>query len=513
MKRNATLAFLALCLFTVDAARGQSTASVTGSISYCTDGQAAGYACGNIDMYANLSSADMQSFFNNDIWGWTDRVQGRDYALVGRSDGVAFVDVTDPVNPVYVGDMLSHDETKSVWRDMKVYKDYMFVVVDGSGANGVQIFDLTQLRNYSGQPIRFNATARYAGVSTAHNIVINEETGYAYVVGSRSSSVNCGPGLHIVDIRNPQQPEFAGCFADTVTGRSRSGYTHDAQCVTYKGPDTEHFGKEICFGANETHVSVADVTNKADPVKLAAANYPDVHYTHQGWLTADHKYFIVDDELDEIFGALTGTRTLIWDVIDLDDPILYKEYFGTTASIDHNQYVHNGYIFQANYSSGLRIIDIQDIKYPEEVAFFDTHPDHDGTGFDGAWSVYPFFESGTIVVNSQPHGLFVLAPTNLRVATASEVEAEIPSQFTLSAAHPNPFNPSTSLTLSLPEAQSITVVAYDLLGRYVALLHSGMLSAGEHSLRFEGGDLPSGSYLVRATSASSVQTQSVTLAK
>ena len=348
----------------------------------------------------------------------------------------------------------------------------------------------------------------------AHNIVIKEDTGFAYAVGS-GGGLQCVRALHMVDIRKPLEPTYAGCCRDANTGRQDRGYTHDAQCVIYDGPDTEHRGKEICFGANETRVSVADVSEKANPISLSSLGYPGARYTHQGWLTEDHKYLILNDEADESFlaglGSLEGTRTLILDVMDLDDPVMHSVYIGPTFATDHNLYVFNNYIFASNYTSGLRIIDIQDITNPVEVGFFDTYPFSDTTGYHGAWSAYPFFESGAIVVNSEPHGLFVLAPTNLRVATASE--AEVPSLFTLSAAHPNPFNPATSLTLSLPEAQSITVAAFDILGRQVAVLHSGMLPAGEHSLLFEGSDLPSGSYLVRALSASSAQTQPVTLAK
>ena len=185
---------------------------------------------------------------------------------------MVFVDVTDPVNPIYVGQLPGHDpQVHNLWRDMKVYKNYMYVTVDGVSTNGVQIFDLTQLRAYSGSPIIFEETAAYEAIKSAHNIAINEETGFAYVVGYRLSNSmvqldQCGGrGLHMLDLQDPVNPTYAGCFADKQTGRSRSGYTHDVQCVIYRGPQAKYRGREICIGSNETHISIADVTDKQNP--------------------------------------------------------------------------------------------------------------------------------------------------------------------------------------------------------------------------------------------------------
>ena len=388
--------------------------SQRGRMTPCTNGRAGYYACQGVDMLSRLSMSDYEAAYVNEVWGWTDPETGREYALAGRSDGVAFVDVTDHIEPVYVGDLLSNRDEVSVWRDMKVYKNHMFVVVDGAGHNGLQVFDLTQLRTFRERPLRFEATAHYDGIRQAHNVAINEASGFAYVTGALSGI--CFYGLHMVDIREPQNPVYAGCFKDTSTGGAGyPGYTHDAQCVMYSGPDSEHLGKEICFGSNVTALSVADVTNKENPAALGRASYPNAAYAHQGWLTEDHRHFIMNDELDEYGGLESFTRMLIWDVSDLDDPVFLAEYSGPATAIDHNLYVDGSKVFAANYTSGLRIIDIEDIGAPTEVAYFDTHPEDDGISFDGAWTAYPYFGSGTIVVSSFPHGLFVLAESGHEV--------------------------------------------------------------------------------------------------
>jgi choice-of-anchor B domain-containing protein len=346
----------------------------------------------------------------NDLWGWTDPETGREYALVGRSDGTSFIDVTDPLRPAYLGDLPMTDSARgSVWRDIKVYKDHAFIVSDGAGPHGMQVFDLTQLRRVSNPPVTFRETAHYYRINSAHNIVINEATGFAYPVGASGGGETCGGGLHMVDVRDPRNPRFAGCFAHPATGRSGSGYTHDAQCVTYQGPDEQYRGREICLGSNETALSIADVTDKDRPRPLASASYPNVAYSHQGWLTDDHRYFYMDDEGDEISGTVSGTRTLIWDVADLDDPVLLAEYVSENRASDHNLYIRDNLMYQSNYVSGLRVLDISDRGRPVPVGHFDTVPwGEDRPGFDGSWSNYPFFKSGVVVVTSGREGVFVL---------------------------------------------------------------------------------------------------------
>ena len=376
----------------------------------CENGRAAQYACDRVDLVSKLEmhQFDAQSLVS-DLWGWTDPVTGTEWALVGHSSGTAFVGLQDPTKPLHAGVLpMTDGATSSVWRDIKVYRDHAFIVADGAGPHGMQIFDLTQLRQLSSPPMTFSATAHYDNVASVHNIVINEETGFAYAVGSNSGGDNCGGGLHMIDIRNPTSPEFVGCFSDSSTGFNQTGYTHDAMCVVYDGPDTEHHGREVCFGANETALSIADVTDKDAPVAIAAARYPDSGYTHQVWLDAAQEYLYMNDELDE-FGSFTQTRTLVWDVKDLDDPIIATEFLGSTAASDHNLYVHGDLLYQSNYRAGLRILNIADRENPTEVAYFDVEPNGgDVPGFDGSWSNYPFFKSGVIAVTSMEGGVFFL---------------------------------------------------------------------------------------------------------
>ena len=388
------------------------------------DGLADQFTCGQVDILSFLPLDEIggtdRGIETNDVWGWTDPQTGREYAIVGRTDGTAFIDVSDPAAPRYLGNLpKTPGSLTQSWRDIKVYADHAFVVADNAGEHGMQVFDLTRLRDIANAPADFEPDAVYEGIASAHNIVINEQTGTAFAVGSSGGGATCGGGLHMIDLREPKSPSFLGCFAHEGTGMTGTGYTHDAQCVIYDGPDDEHVGREICFGLNEKVVSIADVTDRENPVAIASVGYPAAEYTHQGWLTEDHRYFYQNDELDEMMSVnrasaigeepdMNATRTLVWDVSDLDDPILVKEHAGETFTIDHNLYIVGDLMYQSNYVSGLRVLDISDRENPREVGFLDTVPWDESVTFDGSWSNYPFFASGTIVVSSGKEGVFFL---------------------------------------------------------------------------------------------------------
>lgn len=389
--------------------------AITGELTECNaDGRAGGYQCTDVDMVAfiplEIAGADAGTMAN-DVWGWTDAMDGKEYVLMGMTDRTVFLEISDAGNPRILGALpMTEGAQENLWRDMKVYSDHAYIVADGAGAHGIQVFDLTKLRGLEADTDRvFEEDGHYSDIFSAHNIVINEDSGFGYVVGASSGGTTCGGGLHMVDLRDPKNPTFAGCFQDASTGQAGTGYSHDAQCINYHGPDADYAGAEICFGSNETALSIADVTDKSDPRVISSAGYPNSAYLHQGWVSADHAWFFMNDEGDEIAGTTPKTRTLVWDIADLDDPILVNEHMGTTSATDHNLYVRDNLMYQANYVSGLRILDVSDPANPVEVGFFDTVPmGEDSPGFAGAFSNYPFFESGTIAVTSMREGLFLL---------------------------------------------------------------------------------------------------------
>ena len=331
----------------------------------CENGFAADFPCRNLNLQSYIPLSDFSgtlytgedfdgSSGASDIWGWTDPNTGDEYALLNLREGTAFINITDPENPVYVGFLAAHGELDGGenWHDVKVYKDHAFIVSE-MNVHGLQVFDLTQLGTITGTgsfPIQFTETAHFDGFGNAHNIAINEDTGYAYIVGT---DLHCDGGLYILDIQDPLNPTEAGCFDE-------DGYTHDAQCVIYNGPDANYQGSEICFNGNEDTLTIVDVTDKANPTMLGRIGYEGASYAHQGWLTEDQVYFLFDDEADEQQNGY-NTRTYIWDVSDLTDPKLHNIYTADNTSADHNLYVLGDLVYEANYRSGLRVLTLEDI--------------------------------------------------------------------------------------------------------------------------------------------------------
>jgi hypothetical protein len=162
--------------------------SIKGNARVCIFGMAAEYPCNNVDLMSFLTHEDMGSKkkSGSDIWGWEDPETGNEYAIVGQNDGTAFVDVTDPENPIYKGRLQTHSYN-SIWRDIKVYKDHAFIVSEAPG-HGMQVFDLTLLREDVKGKV-FEESAFFKDTGRCHNIVINEETGFAYCVGTLYSNL------------------------------------------------------------------------------------------------------------------------------------------------------------------------------------------------------------------------------------------------------------------------------------------------------------------------------------
>ena len=440
----------------------------------CTGNLSNGFPCNDYDLMNHFDKTTLSSEDGSDIWGWTDPLDNKEYALMTFEDKTCFLDITDPVNPIYLG-FLSTNAGVNYWRDVKVYQNHAFIVADIVGGHGMQVFDLKRLRNVAVPPENFTAdtvlTAGWNGseIRSCHNIVINEAIGMAYLVGCGSAN---GGGPIFIDITNPTSPIAVGEY-------TAEGYTHDAQVVTYNGPDTEHIGKEIFVGSNQDKVVVLDVTNPAAPVKISEVSYGNVSYTHQGWFTSDMTYFIVGDETDESsFGG--NTRTIILDFTDLDNPVYHSDFSGNSSAIDHNLYVKGDLLFQANYTAGLSVLDISDINNISEVGYFDTYPANNSTNTIGAWSVYPYFNSGNIIISDTDRGFFIVRQSG----TLSIDESVFDDQNI--AIYPNPAHERITVTTKNINIKQIDM--FNVLGQKVLNIEGNF--ENEHTLnvkRFNNG--------------------------
>lgn len=321
----------------------------------------------------------------NDCWGYVS-ASGREYVLIGLRRGTGVLEVTNPTQPRLIGYVPG---ATSLWRDMKVIGDYAYAVSEGG--LGIQVIDLRGVDSGTVVHVK-NKTQN--GHSSTHNIAANTDSGYLYLCGANIAN----GGLVAVSTTDPTDPKIVGSW--------NTRYVHDAQIVTYT--DGPYAGKEIAFcctgGAG---LDVVDVTNKSNMTRIGGLKYLGTRYSHQGWLTEDRKYFLINDEMDEPDPAPT-TRTHVIDVQNPGSPV-YKGWFTSGAtSTDHNLYIHEGKAYEANYLSGLRVFDVSDPQNAEQIAWFDTHPENDAAGYHGAWSCYPYLPSGTIAISDIERGLFLV---------------------------------------------------------------------------------------------------------
>ncbi len=361
----------------------------------------------NVQFKAWLPISEFGGFANaNDCWGYTSP-SGREYAILGLSGATAFIEVTEPTDPVVLA-VLSGPS--SLWRDTKTYQEYAYSVSEGGG--GIQVFDMGDIDNGN---VALVNTITSGGNEATHNVAIDTVSGRLYRLGGS------GNGLRIYDLtNNPASPAFIGSWP--------TKYVHDAQIVTYT--EGEYAGKQIAFcnagfgnGSIETGLTIVDVTSPAFPQILGELEYSAGAYSHQGWLTEDRQFYILNDELDEQQQGVT-TKSRVIDVSDLTNPVEVGTFTNGSSAVDHNCYVVGDLLYAANYRSGLRVFDISDLPNAVEVASFDTFPENDNPNFNGLWSNYPFFESGTVIGSDIEKGLFVwtVGPAALDI----EIEGETP---------------------------------------------------------------------------------------
>ncbi|MEA2517305.1 MAG: hypothetical protein QOG16_1143 [Actinomycetota bacterium] len=391
------LGLAAPALLGLSPARADQPAPIPGGAK-CVKGMADIYPCKDIDLVSIVGAEVMASAGIADVQGWVDPETKKEYAVLGSTDGVQFLDVSDPEKPVYLGSIpVKAPGGVLIWQEIVILNDTAYIVCDLDPC-GLQIFDLTRLRT----PLAPRWTPDVVvPIGAAHSIDGNPDTNHIFINGP---GVVVGTPL-IFDVSVPLAPSPVGVIGD-------DGYTHDSLCPTYHGPDKAHKGHEVCFNFNEDTITIYDVTNNPmQPEQLSRTTYENANYVHSGALTKDHTTLISTDEEDE---ATLGIRSTlyIWDVSKLDAPKLIDTFVAKSGTIDHNVYSEADALYHSNYVNGFRILDLKNAHKGKlkEVAWFDTVPTSDAPDFNGAWAVYPYLPSGNVLVGNMDGGLFIVRP-------------------------------------------------------------------------------------------------------
>jgi choice-of-anchor B domain-containing protein len=347
-----------------------------------------GFASNGVTLLAWLPMAELDGSANgSSCWGYTSP-SGREYGIIGTEGGTCFVEITNPTHPQVIGYI---DGPNSLWRDVKVYQNYAYLVSEGG--NGIQVVSMA---NIDSGTVTLVNTITSGGSTATHTVALDETSGYLYRSGGS------GLGIRAYNLATPNAPVYSGSWS--------TRYVHECEVFTYtSGP---YAGKQIAFactgfdsGWTQPGFEILDVTNKASIVSLARILYPGAAYSHQGWLSSDKHYFYLGDELDE--DGVKPTTTYVFDVSNLNSPSYVGTFTNGNKAIGHNMYVKGNLLYEANYTSGLRVFDLTNQTNPTEVAWLDTYPSGDGASFNGLWSNYPYFPSGVMIGSDIDRGLFV----------------------------------------------------------------------------------------------------------
>lgn len=382
----------------------------------CVQGSAGQFPCRNVDFQAQIALSQFSSRPNSaaNVWGFVDRNDGREYAVIGLSNGTAVVDVTDPANPREVGTVPGNN---SSWREVKLYQEFhaptnrfrafAYVTTEARGA-GLQVVDLgglpasvslaTTLADTGSQHTDYVSNIDYAS-----NMALPGAQAFLWLAGS-----DIGTGSwRVYSLANAAQPQF-------IRQAPAAQYVHDATSLLITDARTTqcaagHNPCEVYVDFNENTVDLWDVTDKAAPVRLSSTTYSDASYTHSGWPTEDQRHIFVHDELEELRRGLF-TQIYTMNVDDLRNPFIVASWQGPDTTTDHNGYVKGSLLYVSHYRRGLVIFDASSPAQLREIGHFDTFvaPSANTAGFDGAWGVYPFLPSGTILVSDISNGLFIL---------------------------------------------------------------------------------------------------------
>lgn len=446
----------------------------------CVVGQAGPFFCNNVDLVDVVPTAGFGNGHGSDSWGWT-AADGTEYVIVTSGVDSGFFRLLEDGTTEYLGSLnRSQTADRVLWNDVKVVNDHAYITSEDNSF-GFQVVDLNAVAELSAIPLGTGdgviEEAGWVEIGGGHNMVGFPERD---IIGiSLAEDETCGGGLVFFDVSdgNETDPVRLGCVGGDNKLRTSTGKTiplaqgtHDAQCVTYAGPDADYNGagpdgvvgndddvaaSDICLmfqeGAGVYVIDVSEITRdrvlgeagRAD--LITRFTYDTINYTHQGWFSPNQRWVLFNDELDESGAAATAlgdrgdqnqTTTTYW--IDLEDldagadgalvplPDVNQDLVNSwsnpdTLAIDHNMYpvaVEGGedgefLLYQANYGAGLRVLRATDATLAdgtgfEQVAYFDTYPGPGPSEFYGAWNTYPFFESGMIVLSDFQSGLLIL---------------------------------------------------------------------------------------------------------
>jgi choice-of-anchor B domain-containing protein len=374
-------------------------------------------------------------------WGWYNPADNKEYAIVGGSNGTYFIEITNPATPV-VRDYIPGIQVNCVWREIKTYQNYCYIVSDDSPPNGLQIADMSYLPDsvhvvHSGNSI----------IEQCHTIFVDGNKLYGGYV--RGGVVGFGTSMAVFSLANPAAPSLLRRLDqdDPTIGLVHDMFVRNDTVYASCGYDGLFMYK---FNTNNTFSALANLTS-----------YPEQGYNHSGSLTDDGHTFIFMDEVPD------GLAIKSLDVSDIVNPTVVATFRSSIGDTPHNPFViGNNYVVCANYQDGIQVYDISDPVSPVRTGYFDTHWQTTISdtmwSYLGCWGAYPYLPSRNLIAIDMQNGLYIL-----NAASALGIPQNPAAPQNAANAYYDGSSNSFNVLISSAVKQNISIELFDMLGQIV----------------------------------------------
>ncbi|GBE30190.1 LVIVD repeat protein [bacterium BMS3Bbin04] len=363
--------------------------------------------------------------------------------LSAFNEGMRVIDISDPTDPFEAGFF----DTPGSTRNIAVDGDFVYLADASTGLYKVDVSD-----PFTPVEVSFWDSPSWAFYAASQGV-------YGYVADGLS-------GIHIIDFTIPTLPTEVG-FYDTP-GSAKGIVVNDGLAYV---ADNEYFGIYECSDAVGLSPLI-DVTLSTDgPIVVPAGET----FNFSVELVSHFPVLTLVDIMAEAILPNGNIFTPLWLIPDV--------HMGPNSVIVAENIVQSVPSFASPGLYGFRfIVGTYPInKWAWDQFGFEITATPATVSFDEGWTAYGCEEAFGVA------------------AEEANSPAALPVEYSISSAYPNPFNPSTAISVNLPDAAELSVVVYNVTGQKVAELANGQFNAGNHNLTFDASGMASGLYFVRAT--------------
>lgn len=401
---------------------------------YCAKAQTV-YDAQNISLLSNWDdpSVAAEPFYGiryNGIWGWADS-SGNEYALIGATSGVYFVNVTNPSVPV-LSDFVPGRRSGCIWREIKTYSHYAYLISDDNSPNSFQIVDLQYLPD--SVSVVYDSNTLF---ERAHTLFVDGDKLYCGIVkGGQFTSTSA---MAVFDLSaNPVLPVFLRSINTDFPALLTNNQVHDM----YVRNDT------VYASAAYDGLFIFKYNRSANDFTLLSSltSYPQQGYNHSSALTDDGHTLVFMDEVPN------GLAVKVLDVTDLSNLNITALFQSNTGPTPHNPFIVGNICYIAYYQDGLQVYDVSSPANPIRLGYFDTHfqtpmgGPYPSPAYQGAWGAFPYLPSGRVLVSDMQNGLYVLDASGLSGLSSPGNAGLFQLQI-----FPNPLSKGQNSRIILPE--------------------------------------------------------------